>query len=116
MVGAAEKLARAAAAIGRHLHSLVRAAVVQHLDALVGVAHHDHWLVSHGGREIVPRLGHLAGVADVDPGVGEQLLHLQRKDLGMDVAVLVHFGVAHQGADGCRVVAVFGHSASLSPA
>ncbi|KAG1318756.1 hypothetical protein G6F63_015070 [Rhizopus arrhizus] len=70
VIRAAEELAGVAAGIARHHRALVRAAVVQHAHALVAVADHHHGLVAHGGGDVVARIGHLAVVADVDPGVG----------------------------------------------
>jgi hypothetical protein len=35
-------------------------------------------------------------MADEDPGVGEEMLHLQPVDFRIDIDVAVHFRAAHQ--------------------
>jgi len=39
---------------------------------------------------------HLARVADIDPGVREEMFHLELEQLLVDVGVLMHFEVAHE--------------------
>ena len=77
MIGAAKELSGVAAGLGGDARALVRAAIVQHLHRVVGVAHHQDRLRADRGAEIVARIRHLAVVADIDPGVGEQMLHFE---------------------------------------
>ena len=58
-----------------------------------------------GGDEVA-RLRRLAGVAGIDPGVGEKVLHLDLEHFLVDISVTVHLARANQRADGVRVVAV----------
>lgn len=95
VVRAAEELADAAVAVGHHLGALVRAAVVQDVHAAVAGAHHQHVLVAQARGVIVARLGHLAFVADVDPGAAVDALHLQFEDRRVGVQGAVHAVAAH---------------------
>ncbi len=109
VIGAAEELARVAAAVDGDLRALVRAAVEQHAHAVVGVAHHDHRLRTDRRGEVVADILHLAVVAHVVPGVVEEVLHLQVEDLLVDVHVAMHFRFPHQRLHGLRVSGVSGH-------
>ena len=59
---------------------------------------------------IIAGIGHLAVVADIDPGVGEQVLHLQVEDFLIDIDVAVDFGLAHKVMNSCGVAIVFAHA------
>ena len=113
VVGAAEELAGVAAGFGGDAGTFVRAAIVQHMHRAVVVPRHQHRLRADRGGEVVAGVRHLGVVADIDPGVGEQALHLQREDVGISVDVAVDLGIAHQGAQGGGIVAV-AHAAVLS--
>ncbi|MNE41240.1 hypothetical protein D3C80_1353000 [compost metagenome] len=67
VVGTAEEFADVAAAIADDLRSLVGAAIHHHVNLAIRVSHHDHGLCREGGGEVVARVGHLAGMADVQP-------------------------------------------------
>ena len=77
VVGAAEELAGIATDFSGHLDALVWTTVVQHLDAAIGLTYHDHGLGTYRRCDVVASLGHLAGMSNIDPGVDEQLTHLQ---------------------------------------
>ncbi len=109
VIGAAEELARVAAGLAGDACALVRAAVEQHVHRIVGVAYHQHGLVADVGAEIVALVRHLAVMADIHPGVGEQVLHLQLEDFLVDVDVAMHLGVAHQTAHRLGIAPVSGH-------
>jgi len=113
VIRAAEELARVAAGLACHHGAFVRAAVVQHANRLVAVAHHHHGLVAHSRGHVVAGIRNLAVVADEDPGVGIQALHFQVEQFLVDEEVLVHLGVAQQRTDGVGIVAVFGHDGFL---
>src|SRR5690606_21386813 len=106
VVRAAKELAGVAAGVVDHHDALVGTAVVQHAHRVVVVPHHDHGLVAHRGGEVVARIGHLAGVADIDPGVGEQVLHLELEDFFADEEIFMDLGGPHQCLYGFGVVAI----------
>ncbi len=115
MVGATEELARVATGLARHLHTFVRAAVVEHADAVIGMAHHDDRFSTDRRGVEVAFIGHLAGMANVDPGIDEQLLHLQFKQLLVDVQILVDLGLAYQFADGLGIITILFHHVLRRP-
>ena len=53
-------------------------------------------------------------MADIDPGVGEQVLHLELKHLVVDIDVAMHLGVADQTFDGIRIATITVHHCLLS--
>ena len=95
VIGAAEKFTGVAVLSACNLHALVGAAVVQHRNAAIGLAHHHNGLITHGGAVVVTGLGYLAGVAHIHPGVCENGLHFQRKHIRVDEDVAVHLALAH---------------------
>ena len=90
MVRAAKELARTSVPFGHQLGAFVRAPVVEHFDRAVLAAHHDHVLVTHPCGVKVSRLGHLALVADIDPGAAIDTFHLEIEYGGVGVDPLVH--------------------------
>ena len=114
VIGAAEEAADIAAGLAGEPRALVRAAVVQDLYAVRGVAHHDDGLRADRGGVVVAELGHLAVVADIDPGVGEEMLHLQLEQLLVEIEVAMDLGLAHQGGDGLSIASVFADHRKLS--
>jgi hypothetical protein len=66
------------------------AAVEQHVDGTVAVAHHDHGLAAELGGDVVAGLPHLAGMANIKPGAAEDALHFKLEDFGIGVDVAVH--------------------------
>jgi hypothetical protein len=48
-------------------------------------------------------------VADIDPRIGEQMLHLELEDFLVDIDVSVHFGLAHERADRIDVARIPWH-------
>ena len=115
VIGATEELAGVAAGVDGDARALVRAAIVEDVDLAVGVANHEHRLLADGGAEIVARVRHLAIVSDIDPGVGEQVLHLQVEDFLVDIDIAVDLGLAHQVANGGCVSVILAHAHLLSP-
>jgi len=116
MVGAAQEPARVAVRLVEHHHALVRAAVVQHADAGIGLADHDHRLIAHGGGEKIPGLGYLAGVAHVDPGVGKEVFHFKLEDLFVYEEITMHLRCTYQRGNrvGPVAVAMFGVHGAVS--
>ncbi|MNS44366.1 hypothetical protein D3C72_768080 [compost metagenome] len=99
VIRAAEKFADTAVTVGHQFGALVRAAVVQHADLLVGAAHHDHVLIANARGVIVAGVLHLAYMADVDPGVAVDTLHFQLEQGRVGVDALVNAVLADQGSD-----------------
>ncbi len=114
VIRAAEELAGVAAGLGGDAGALVRTAVVQHMHGAVAVAHHQDRRGADGGAEIVALVRHLAVVADIDPGVGEQVLHLELEHLLVEIDVAMDLGLADQIADGLAVAAVSVHRPLLT--
>jgi len=106
VIRAAQKAACVAAGLVEHHHPLVRAAVVQHANRAVRLADHHHRLIADGGGEKIPGLRDLAGVAHVNPGVGEQVFHFKLEDFFVNEQVTVNLRGANQIADRLRIVAV----------
>ena len=106
VVRAAEELAGVAGRRADDARALVRAAVHQDANAAVVVADRDQRPAGDLDRDVVARVRHLALVADVAPGVGEEVLLLEREDLGVDVEVAVDAVGLDQGADRVGIGAV----------
>ena len=100
MIRAAEEFAGVAARVVGDAGAFVRAAIMQHADGLVGVADHDHRGGADGGGDEVANGRNLAGVADINPGIGEEMRHFMREHLGRGVGIAVHFIVPYQGFNG----------------
>src|SRR6185312_6147582 len=113
MVRTTEELARVAAGLGGDARALVRAAVVQDLHRVVGVAHHQDGLETDRRTEIVARIRYLAVVADIDPGVGEEVLHLELEHFLVDIHVAMHFGGPDEVLDRGDVASVSRHGRLL---
>src|SRR5262249_54710801 len=88
--------------------SLVRTTVVQHLHAVVGMSHHQNRLCPDRGAEVIPRFCHLAVMADIDPGVCEQVLHFEREDFIVDIDVAMNLRLPNQTSDSLGISAVSG--------
>src|SRR6516165_8161679 len=73
------------------------------------MSHHQNRLCPDRGTKIIPRFCHLAVMADIDPGVGEQVLHLEREDLIVDVDVAMNLRLANQIPDSLDISAVPRH-------
>src|SRR3569832_653205 len=104
-----EELAGVAAGLGRDARALVRAAIEEDLHRVVGVAHHQDGLKADRRAEIVARVRHLAVVADINPGVGEEMLHLELEHFLVDIDVAMHFGGPDEVLDGGSVASVSRH-------
>ena len=89
VVRADEGAAGVALEVADDLHAAVRAAVVEHLHAHVGLADHDHRLAADRHRVVVARFRHLRLVAAVDPDALPDALHLAVEDLLVGVDGLV---------------------------
>src|SRR5262249_4476254 len=114
VIGAAKEFSRIAARVSRYARSLVRTTVVQHLHAIVGMSHHQNRLCPDRGAKIISRFCHLAVMADIDPGVCEQVLHFEREDFIVDVDVAMNLRLPNQISDGLDISAVSGHRHLLS--
>ena len=114
VIRTAEELAGIAAGLGGDARALVRAAIVENLHRVVGVAHHQDRLRADGGAEIVAGICHLAVMADIDPGIGEDMLHLELEHLLVDVDVAMDLGLADQPFDRFEVSTVLGHQRLLT--
>ena len=110
VIGAAKELAGVAALLRGDARALVRTAVVENVNRSVAMAHHQKRLVTDRRRDIVAGLGKLAGVTHVDPGLCEEMAHLQVEDLGVYIDVPVHLGVSYQRTKGGGVFAITVHS------
>jgi hypothetical protein len=90
MIGAAKEFAGIALSINDNLGAFVWATVEQHMDIIGFVAHLDNRLIANLRREIVALVRGLAFVADKNPSVGEDVLHLKRVDILINVNVAVN--------------------------
>ena len=102
VVGAAQMPARRAAGLGREPRALVGAAVVEDAQRAVLAPDRQDRLARDLGRHVVARMRRLAGVADVAPGVDEEVAPLGLEHLRGGVDVAVDLGLAHQRCDGVR--------------
>ena len=99
VVRAAEEPAGVAAPVADQRRALVGAAVVEHAHRAVVAAHHHQRPAGQIDGRVVAGVRHLAGVADVVPGVGEEVLLLEREQLRAQVEVAVHPLVLDQRGD-----------------
>src|SRR5262249_8721955 len=81
----ASKIARGASFLPAHDGSPMGAAVKQHKNFSTRVSRQYNGLASEGHGLVVPRVCHLALMADKDPRVVEDPLHLQLKYVRVDV-------------------------------
>ena len=96
---------------GAHnLRAPMRTTVMQHPYHVVRAAQQDHRLSCDLGGVVVTRRRHLAVVADIDPGVAPQALHLQVEQLRVEVEVAMDRIRPHQRADGLQIVAIAVHA------
>ena len=107
VVRAAEVAADVAARLADEPRALVRAAVEQHADRAVGLAHHHQRAAGDLDRQVVAGFRHLARVAEVAPGVREEVLLLEREQRVAEVEVAVDPVLLDQRADAREV----GHAA-----
>src|SRR5262249_27852063 len=73
------------------------------------MSHHQNRLCSDRGAEVIPWFCHLAVMADIDPGVREQVLHFEREDFIVDVDVAMNLGLPNQTSDSLDISTVSGH-------
>src|ERR1700742_3390196 len=78
------------------------------------MTHHQDRRGADRCTEIVALVRYLAVVADIDPGVGEQVLHLKLEHLLVDINVAMDLRLADQVADGLAVAAVSVHRPLLT--
>ena len=112
MIWTAEEFPGVAAGVDGDARALVRAAVVEDVHHAVAVADHQDRLLADRRAIIIACVGHLAVVTDINPRVGEQMLHLQVENFLVDVNVAMDLGFAHQLAHRCGVAVVFAHARS----
>src|SRR5262249_4063201 len=75
---------------------------------------HQNRLCPDRGAEVIPRFCHLTLVADIDPGVCEQVLHFERKDFIVDVDVAMNLRLPNQTSDSLGISTVPRHRHLLS--
>jgi hypothetical protein len=63
------------------------------------VAHHDHRLAAEFGGDVIARIGHLAHMADIEPGAAENALHFQLEEVGIGVHAPMHASAFDELAD-----------------
>ena len=114
MIGTAKEFPRVAARVCRDACSLVRTTVVQDLHVIVGMSHHQNRLCPDCGAKVIPRFCHLVLMADIDPGVCEQVLHFELEDLIVDVDVAMNLCLVNQISDSLDVSTISGHRNLLS--
>jgi len=114
VIGTAEEFSGIAAGFRGDACAFVRTAVVEDLHRVVAVTHHEHRLRADRGAEIIAGIGDLAVVADIDPGIGEQVLHLELEHFVVDIDVAVDFGVPDQAANSFGIPAISGHRSLLA--
>ncbi len=85
VIGAGEGLVDMAVAIAADHRAAMRAAVIEHMDLAVAVAHHHHRLAADLDGVIVARLRHLRFMPAIDPDLVEDVVHLHREDGGVAV-------------------------------
>ena len=95
--------------ISDDLSTTVRASVIQHLNGVVLMTDHDNRLICHRSREIVPRVRNLACMANINPGVPEQVLNFQIENGFTRVQVPVDFALPDQIKHRTRIVKI-GHA------
>src|SRR4051794_2794040 len=76
---------RVAGPFRAHYRTLVRTAILEHMDLAVGMASHDDRLSPYLRGAVVARLWYLAVMPHVDPGPAEDAIHLQFVYVGIDV-------------------------------
>ena len=113
MVRTAEEFAGVAAGIDGDARALMRAAVVEHTHDAVAVADHKHRLPADRRAVVIAGIGNLAVVADIDPGIGEQVLHFEIEHLPVDVDVAVDFGLPHEVMNRRGICPVMAHAVLL---
>ena len=90
MIGTHKPRTRVATVGAAQLHAPVWAAVVEHPDRLVSVAHHHHGLAANVQRVVVAHRLDLGLVATVDPGFFKHVFHFQVKQGLVGVHAAVH--------------------------
>ena len=90
VVRTAEKLTRVTCAINRYLGAFMGAAIVENFHLAIGMAHHDHRLVTHLRSDVITLVRGLAVMADKDPSVCKEVLHLKLVNLFADIGIAVH--------------------------
>src|SRR5260370_1408978 len=106
VIGAAEEPVRVAAGLAGDPCPFVRTAIVEDLNAILRVADHDDRLRADRRGVVVADLRHLALVADIDPGIGEEMLHLELEKLLIEIEIAMDFGLTHERGDGLPVAAI----------
>src|SRR5262249_51627170 len=78
------------------------------------MSHHQNGLCPDRGAKVIPWFCNLAVMADIDPGVCEQVLHFEREDFIVDVDVAMNLRLANQISDSLGISAVPRHRHLLS--
>ena len=102
-----------AGALRQEPGSLVGAAVVEDADRPVLAPHHEDRPGADLGGDEVAGSRHLALVPDVHPGVGEEVAHLEREHLFVDVDVAVDLGHPHEAGERLAIPCVLPPSKAL---
>ena len=99
MKRAAKKATGIAARIDDKLRALVRTAIVEHVRLPVFAANEHDGLASDQRLVVIPRIGDLAFMADVNPGVAENPVHLEVEYILVGVDSLVDLILFDEGSD-----------------
>ena len=78
------------------------------------MAHLNNRLITDLGGDVVALRRRLAVMADKDPGVGEEVLHLQSIDFGVDINIAMDLMALHQPGNGLWIIGVLLISAGAS--
>ena len=85
------------------------ATVVKDADLPVFAPYHEDGTGADLGGDEVAGGRHLALVPDVDPGVREEVPHLEREHLGVDVDVAMDLGLPHEGGERLAILCILPH-------
>ena len=77
----------------------MRAAIEKHMHRAIPVAHHQNGLRADGRPEIIACIGDLAVMTDIDPCIGEQMVHFELEDFLVDIDIAMHLALANQTSD-----------------
>ena len=108
MIGTPEEFAGVALPVDDDFRALMRATVQQHMDVAGGMTHLNDRLGADMGAEIIALVRGLAFVADKDPSIGEEMLHLLLEHLRVGVDIAVHLMWLHESGQ-CRRAVVTSH-------
>jgi hypothetical protein len=65
-------------------------AVIEYMDGTVLMTHHDHRLPTDYRSGVIPRIGDLGLMADINPGFVKDLADFTLKDLVIGITIPMH--------------------------